>query len=101
MKLDMTQGLTGFDGTPLEDEGTLIVLRTVCINALLATLEDDRNRSGEDKLTAWVLAKRLYDEDTPDLKVEEVASLKQRVGECFSPSVVGPALGLLDGAEAA
>ncbi len=97
MKVDVTQCLTAIDGQPLQDDGQPILLRTACINALMATLQEDQKQTGEEKLNAWTLAKRLQEEDQPDLKVEEVAKLKERVGLCYSPAIVGPAYQILDG----
>ena len=101
MKVNATQTLSAIDGNPLQDHDNdkPIQLRTVCVNALLATLEEDRSQTGEGKLAAWTLAKRLQDEDEPDLKAEELALLKERVGKCFSPAVVGPAFQVLDGTD--
>ncbi len=99
MKIDVTQTLNGLDGKPLKNEdGTDATVRSICIAGLMAVLDEDRGQSGEDKLKTWTLAKRLQDEDAPDLAVEDLAKLKERVGKCFGPVVVGPVFLVLDGA---
>lgn len=97
MLLNVSQSLTDFDGEVLEDNGKPFLLRTACVNALMTTLEEDKNQPGEDKLTAYVLAKRLHEEDELDLTPEELTKLKDRVGKCFGPAVVGPVFQLLNG----
>ena len=98
MKLNVTQEVCGLDNEPLkDDEGVILTLRPVCVNALMASLETDRHQSGEDKLKAWLLAQRLYKEDEPDLKPEELTALKDRVGQCYGAGVVGPVFMILDG----
>ena len=98
MKVDMTQTLLGVDGNPVHDEtGEAVVLRALCINALMAVMEEDKNQSGEEKLKADELARRLYNEDMPDLTPEELAKLKERVGKMYGAVVVGPIYRILNG----
>lgn len=98
MKIDVTQTLLALNGEKLRgDDGQPVTLRSVCINALMTTLEADGNLTGEDKLAAYTLAKQIQDEDQPDLRVEDLTKLKERIGKCYSPAVVGPVYAVLDG----
>lgn len=96
MRIDVTQELCGLDGVPLKDGDDTITLRSIGINALVASLDDDQRLSGEYKFELWMLAKRLREADTPELKVEEVAKIKERIGKAYSQVVVGPAFTLLE-----
>lgn len=102
MEIDVTQKLADLAGNPLKDEnGEELMLRTVCVNALLAMTEDDKTLSGEDKLKAWQLASRIQGEDRPDIETgEEIDLLKKRIGKVFGTIVVGPALMILNGTPA-
>lgn len=96
MRIDITQELCGLDGALLKDGDDTLTLRSIGINALVASLDDDQRLSGEDKFELWMLAKRLCEVDTPELKVEEVAKIKERIGKAYSQVVVGPAFTLLE-----
>ena len=96
MKLNVTQALRGIDGNELKDSEELVLLRAVCVNALMAQLEEDQSQTGEQKVKAHSLATRLFNEDEPELQAEDVSLLKDRIGKCFGPAVVGPAFAMLD-----
>ncbi len=98
MKVDMTQTLITIDGKPLTDaDDKAVTLQTVCINALLATLDVDKNLSGEDKMAAHTLATRIHGEAEPNLEPEDLTKLKERIGKMYGPAVVGPAYAILNG----
>ncbi len=98
MKLNVAVCLIGFDGKDVIGEDQKPVhFRTVCINALMAQLEEDKNLSGEDKVNAYTLAQRIFNDDECDLTPEDLTLLKARVGKCYGPQIVGPAFQLLNG----
>jgi len=100
MKLDVTQALCNFDGEPLRNEtadGEPITLKQICINSLMANLDSDANMTGEEKMRAYSLGQRLHDGTVVDLVPEDLALLKERVGKCYGPVIVGPAFTMLNG----
>lgn len=107
MRLDVTRQLTNLDGTPLVQPGTRcptcghvidpepVTLRGVATTSLLAATRDQV--PGEEKARRWTLAMRIQQEDAPDLKVEELALIKEMVGKVQPPLTVGQVWQLLDG----
>ena len=100
MILDMTQKLTDLDGKVLKEGDEDVILRKACVNALMAVLPKDNDKTGDQKLAIFSLAKRITDEDTPDLAVEDLALIKERVGTAFGPAIVGPVFPMLNGTPA-
>ncbi|MCM2441200.1 hypothetical protein HGO34_15870 [Agrobacterium vitis] len=102
MKIDFTQKLLSLDGLPMNGaplgvEGDT-TLSHVAVAALMMTFPDEQHLAGTAKFERYQLARRVHDVKEPvDLKVEEVALLKDLIGRAFSPSVIGPAYSLLDG----
>jgi len=101
MQINFGQVLTAFDGTPLRQvkaEGQPpedITLRDVAIEALCRATEE-RGVTGTQKFERFAIAQRIHKGDPVDLKVEEVATLKERIGELFPPLIVGRAFELLE-----
>ena len=101
MEIDFSQALTAFDGTPLRQPGPdggepiEITLRLVAIEALCRP-SDERNLTGTEKFARWQLAQRIHNDDVVDLAAEDIAKLKDRIGQLFPPLVVGSSFGLLD-----
>jgi len=109
MKVNFAQALTTLDGSPLTvasqrcptcgqaTEERAITLLSVCTDALLAQYPDERLQ-GTEKARRYRLALRLSEGEV-DLKVEDVALLKDLVGKSFGPLVVGQVWDILDPAE--
>lgn len=96
MKIDTTKELMSISGQPLQNEDrTSTTLRHVIQNALLGGLQGDEKLSGADKLALWNLAKRAS-RDEAEFNVEELATIKERIGRAYGPVVVGPAYEIID-----
>lgn len=107
MKIDFSQPIVDIEGTimPLkvnakgEREG-VATLREICLNALLASYEDERNLAATEKLDRWTLAKNIKVEDVIDLKTEEVVKLKTLINKLYAnPIIVGASYELLEKVE--
>ena len=99
--------VTGDDGKPMLDEDGRpvvkqepIILRTVCVNALMGVLPTDKTMTGDQKLAIFTLAQKITQEDTPDVDIKALALIKDRVGEAFGPVIVGPVFPMLNGTPA-
>lgn len=93
MKIDLTAQILDLKGEALDPPMTL---RDVCTMALLSTLRDDDKLNGPQKADLFALALRMVDATEVDLKVEDVALLKDRIGRGYPPITVGRAYALLD-----
>lgn len=78
-------------------EADTLTLATVIQNALLNPLRGDESLDGARKLEMHRLAVKTLDPDA-DYKVEEVTTIKERVGRAYGPVVVGPAWQMIEGA---
>jgi hypothetical protein len=78
-----------------------LTLGAAVLEALLV-LDPQKPESGESKAKSYALAARIVNgmkvgEGEVEVSVEEAALIKQKVGDLFSPAVVGPAYEMLEG----
>lgn len=109
MKIDFSQAITSLDGTPAKADPAsdeVVTLGAVSINALLSPLSDPRTNQPEslaatEKVRYAKLAQDIFSATAPlDLKAEDIALLKERIGRGFAPLTVARAWDLLDPATA-
>jgi len=97
MKINFNQPIKNIRGEEIKD----LMLKTVSVDALLATFPDEQSLSGEEKAKRYVLATRIYANPKElDLTVEEVAKIKQLIGKGYGPLIVGQAWDMLEGNKA-
>jgi hypothetical protein len=98
--INFTQAIVGLDGKPVQaGEGktsTPFTLSDASVNALLASLPEDGKLSGVDKYNYAELARKIYQNKDVILTVEEIATIKDRIGKAYGPLIVGSAWRLLD-----
>ena len=98
MQIDFAQtSLNDVHGKPLTHEDRAATLRDICLKALL---EYPAKQGENAKL--FLLARKIADADTVELKAEEITLLKQRIDDApfFVPQGAGQAIVMLDSAEA-
>jgi hypothetical protein len=103
--IDFTKLLIGMDGNPVtfaDAKGlpTPMTLGDAAVGALEVILEEDRQATGAAKFKLDELARKIYKKKDAVLLVEEVATIKERIGKYYGPMVIGPAWRILDPAEA-
>ena len=97
MKINFNQPIKNIQGEEIKD----LTLKTVSVEALLATFSDEQSLSGEEKAKRYVLATRIYaNPEELDLTIEEMAKIKQLIGKGYGPLIVGQAWGMLEGNKA-
>lgn len=97
MKIDVTRAILDLDGRPVAIEGEpALTLRSAIVNALLTPLKGDEALNGPSKLKNWLLAQRIHGDDSPDMKAEDIALVKERVGRGYTALVVGRVYEMLD-----
>ena len=94
MKINVLQKVMGLDGQEAVEAPTM---RDVCVKALVELTRSDQEMSGKEKFEMGMLAQKIYQEDEPDLIVEDVSKLKDRIGKLWGPLVVAWAWNALDG----
>ena len=100
MKIDFSARIVNLDGEPVEENGVVLTLGSLSINALLATLADLRGQTeqlpGTEKVRQATLAQKIHTEGSVDLSAEDITMLKDRIGRAYSPLAVMQAWQLLD-----
>lgn len=109
MKIDVTQQLTELDGTPMVTGKRMcsacgqmvgeiepMTIRLAATRALSITFKGEETLPGGEKVAQFHLALEITDEDEPDLRVEDVALIKERVGKMYGQVVVGRVWEILD-----
>ena len=96
MKINLTTEIKQRDGIkPIVNvENNLsLTLKDVCINALLALIEKDDEKT---KYSDYELYKRIRDVKEVDLKTEEIVRIKKKIGAFNPPLILGQAFDLLE-----
>ena len=91
MLVKVNEVLKTLDGQTMRDvdaqgNATDGTIKRAMINAVLSAVEKD---SGVDKVKKYELAKKIHASDEVDLNEDEIKLIKDRVGECFGPIIVG------------
>lgn len=98
MKIDFSAPLISIKGEKMKDtEKADLALKDVCIEALMAVVPSDERTSGETKYKRFQLAEKIVGGGEVELTPDEAVILKDRIGVCYGPAVVGPAYKLLNG----
>lgn len=103
-EIDFSIVLKDLDGVPIRkcEADTLackepVTLGFVASSALLAPDEPrQQSQGGEDKAARFALALKVHGASKVDLKAEDIALLKARIGAVFPPIFVGRAYEILD-----
>lgn len=101
MKVNVNQTLKGVDGVEAlkGQDGRPLILKDVCINALLAPVQGDDDKKKWEKYEVF---KKLRDgiregeEINVELKAEEITMLKQATGKASTPLVMGQVWEMLE-----
>jgi len=84
---------------PVHTRKKKLLLRDVCIVALMNLISIDKDLSGKEKNKRFFLAMKLQKEDLVDLEAEDIALLKKRIGLMCTVIVAGRAWQLLENRE--
>ena len=114
MKIDVTQQITGLDGTPMVTGKQIcqmcgqvvskpesMTVRLAAVRSLTAAFRDEQGLPGDQKIARFHLALKITDEDEPDLQAEDIVLVKELVGKMYGPVVVGRVWAILDPPEEA
>jgi len=102
MKIDFSQILKNIEGKELKEkkedskEDIPIILSKICVEALMATLQDEKS-NGEEKLKRYNLAEKIHKAQELEIATEDIVLLKKRVGDVYPTIIVGPAFRMLEG----
>lgn len=77
-----------------EKETRPMILEDAAIEALMTPFEGE---AGEAKFKAFNLAQKIYGRGEVDIEPGDAELIKNKIGRCYAPVVVGPAYKLLNG----
>ena len=101
MEINFDQKLKTLDGEDLKMQGTneAVDLKTVCLQSLISSTDNDQTIKPEKKLTYYKLAQKINDGGKVDIKVEDIADLKKLIGNnpMMNIIVVGQVYLMLEG----
>jgi len=96
MQVDFSAPILDLNGQPLVDDNGPVNLGVICLQALLANHDEDRNLSGLEKVRRFNLATEIHANKIVNVSAEDIALLKQLVARSFIVLVTGRAWALLD-----
>lgn len=101
MKVDFSLELRTMAGEPIPRSKTnqaATTLKDVAVEALLA-FDPQKNVKGKDKMQRWQIAATIYasNGEVVTMEMEDVAKIKELVGDIYGPLIVGQAWNMLEG----
>lgn len=94
MKINFDQQIKDLTGNPIKEEGKEVVLKTVCVNALLAS-NPKKEISGQEKLDRYELARKVNDGGEVEITSEEIVKIKESV-DIYPTIIYGEVCNLLE-----
>lgn len=90
MKLKIDEAIKTLDGKPIKEGKDVITVKDILMQACTANLQTDAQMEGTKKFELYQLAMKVNaSKKDIDLTIEEIATLKDRVGKGFNVLVVG------------
>jgi len=88
-----------FSENKIKDEsGKPFTLRTAAMSSLVATLEDEKGLSGEEKLKRFELAMKIKNHPDPiEVTSEDTSLIKKMIARVYTTLIVGQAWQMLEG----
>ena len=96
MKIDFSAVIKDLAGEAVKDGVKDATLGRVACTALLASYADEQNLAAEDKVKRFRLAEIAAKGGEREVKVEDVALIKQLIGKAFAPLVVARAYDIIE-----
>lgn len=97
MKIDVTQTLKDYRGKPIKERKIAIQLRNVI--SLAVNFSDQKHiLTAEQKNKAFQISVKVWGKNKrPNLTVDDLAFIKERVGLVYSPLIYGRVCEIFDG----
>lgn len=101
MKVNVDKVLLDLEGKEiLRSDNSPMKIKELVIQSLTILNKDDEKMTGDERYKLFDIAQRITkDASSVDLKSEEIALIKQRIGVMFQPLVVGRVYDVLEGKE--
>jgi|SRR5215469_11350437 len=98
MKINFDTEILDLKGKPLPNGGDkAMTLGDISCGALINVMEEDRTMGAPEKVTLYRLAQVTAKGGVQELKAEDVATLKARIGKMYGALIVGRAYDLIEG----
>lgn len=88
MKVDFKTPILDLHGKEIIEDKHKVTLGSVCCSALITVLPNE-NQNAEGKVRRFQMALIAAKGGKQDITVEQVVELKELIGRCFGPLVVG------------
>ena len=92
MTINFDEKLKTLKGEDLKEQETIITLKDVCANALLA---NEEKMEGRIKLENWNLAQEIYKGGEIELSSEDIVKIKNLIGKFYPTLIAGQVLKIL------
>jgi hypothetical protein len=96
MKLDVTQQLSGYDGTPMyDDEKQPLTMRSIILTALNSFTQGE-HPTGEEKAKIYSLSVKISTNDQAELSLDDRTLIKKRAEMILRPITLGPVIAAIE-----
>lgn len=97
MKIKIDEAIKTLDGKPIKEGKDPVTVKDILLQACTAQLQEDAQMPGVKKFELYNLANKINGQKKDiELTVEEIATLKDRVGKAFNVLVVGQVWTILE-----
>lgn len=101
--IDFTTILKDMEGNELKEDGKVITLGGVAVNALIMDTQESQKEEGAQKLKRWNLAKNIQasikDKKSLKLDSEDKVLLKNKISPLYHTLIYGQIVDLLEKSE--
>lgn len=87
--------IKNLEGEALKNGEKEFTVAQACVNALLADYQEDKI-NGEEKLKRFVFAKKINQDETIELKSEDVTLIKSLIAKAYNALIVGSVYEVLE-----
>jgi hypothetical protein len=99
MKFNFSKAILDLKGRPIKDGDAELTLGAVAAQALTTTTPSGRQAVFGESVKRFKLAMRLIDGGEAEVSDDEVAAIKEAVGQAVAPLIVGRVSEILDAAQ--
>lgn len=98
MKVKMDQRILNEEDQPIKvKDKPDLTLRDVCVNSLLSTQQEDKEKEKFERYEVFQKIKKLDKDGMVDLKSDEIVIIKKAIGLFQPPLLLGQAFDMLEG----
>ena len=101
MKVNWDAKILNFAGDELKEDGKPVTLATLACGVFMNVLRGDEQLSGDEKEKMFQIGMGATKGGIGEITTDQASVLKKRIGQAYTPLVVGRAFAIIEGKDEA